>query len=236
MKNHTLFSVSVIFILLIAFGCGEKEPPQVYRKGKTSPLKKDTNLIEVVGLPIYFDSTEYLIHPVGEIQTYDGKASSYVGIKSKGYESSGNLSNIFNVSGNFTQLYFQKSDSEVKKPLTNQYLQIRAFTFLESVDKSIHKKILVYSVSDQDTNDDGTIDSNDSEALYVSYSSGQNFTRLTPPLQELIDWNIINAQHRLYFRTIEDTDKNGKFEKTDKLNHYYIDFDEEEFKVVPYQL
>ena len=57
----------------------------------------------------------------------------------------------------------------------------------------------------------------------MSEISGANFLKLTPNLQELIDWSVVEVNNRLYFRTIEDTNKNGDFDKDDNLHYYFVD-------------
>jgi hypothetical protein len=54
-------------------------------------------------------------------------------------------------------------------------------------------------------------------------------------LQELIDWNLIDSNSRLYFRTVEDTNKNGQFDKDDVVHYNYIDLSNNEWKVSNYE-
>ena len=85
-----------------------------------------------------------------------------------------------------------------------------------------------------DTNKDGKINQNDIRSLYLSSASGENFTKLSENLLELIDWNIIEAQNRLYFRCIEDINKNGAFDKNDKVHYHYVNLLADEWKVEMY--
>jgi hypothetical protein len=66
---------------------------------------------------------------------------------------------------------------------------------------------------DADTNRDGKLDSSDIKSLYLSEISGKRFTKVSMDLQ-LIDWNLIDSKSRLYFRTVEDTNKMGSLIKT----------------------
>lgn len=87
---------------------------------------------------------------------------------------------------------------------------------------------------DKDTNRDGKIDSNDIKTLYISEINGNNFTKLSADLEELIDWNTIEVQNRLYFRTIEDINKNGSFDKNDLMHYYYVDLKNPMWEAVKY--
>jgi hypothetical protein len=85
-----------------------------------------------------------------------------------------------------------------------------------------------------DSNKDGKLDSNDIKDLYISTIDGSNFKKLSVEFQEFIDWNVIDSQNRLYFRTIEDINKNGAFDKDDKVHYQYVDLLDKELKVVEY--
>jgi hypothetical protein len=82
---------------------------------------------------------------------------------------------------------------------------------------------MVYVLADMDSNKDGKIDTNDIKSLYVSSSNGDDFVKVSTNLQELVDWTVIDLQNRLYFRTIEDVNKNGAFYKDDQMHYYYAD-------------
>jgi hypothetical protein len=86
-----------------------------------------------------------------------------------------------------------------------------------------------------DTNKDGKLDANDIKSLYISEISGNHFIKLSPDFQELIDWNLIETKNRLYFRTTEDTNKNGDFDKDDTVFYYFVDLMDKEWKLNEYK-
>jgi hypothetical protein len=53
--------------------------------------------------------------------------------------------------------------------------------------------------------------------------------------QELIDWNLIDSKSRLYFRTVEDTNKMDSLTKNDVVQYNYIDLSNNEWKVINYE-
>ena len=59
-------------------------------------------------------------------------------------------------------------------------------------------------------------------------------TQKSAEFQELIDWNIVEAQNRLYYRTIEDINKNGAFDKNDLVHYYYVDLLSSDWKTEKY--
>ncbi len=143
--------------------------------------------------------------------------------------------NRFELTGYFENLKFQHLDSTALRPLTDKTVQIQTATFLNTIADNTKKQILVYSLVDADTNRDGKTDSNDIKSLYISNFNGTGFTKLSAALQELIDWNIVDAQNRLYFRAIEDNNKNGAFDKNDMVHYYYVNLLAKEWKAEEYE-
>jgi len=106
---------------------------------------------------------------------------------------------------------------------------------LKAVADRTQNQIMVYTLADADTNKDGKIDSGDIKTLYLSSISGENFTKISEDFQELIDWSLVESKSRLYFRTIEDTNQNGQFDKNDVLHYNYIDLASKKWEVKSYK-
>jgi hypothetical protein len=222
-------------VLLFAACKEEKEKPKVSydntAKAKAEAPKIDTTVVEIADLPIKITGTDYLIHPIGDIRFYDkskyesGSGSSEVSYTISNY-------NEFEITGYLRNLKFQQADSDSLKVLTDQPVLIQTATYLKTFTKS---QLLVYTLADMDTNKDGKIDSSDIKTLYISSISGEKFTKLSPDFQELIDWKLIEDKNRLYFRTIEDTNKNGEFDKDDVLHYNYVDLAAKEWKLTAYK-
>ena len=228
MKFYTCYA----FLLLLIIACNNQnqKPKVIYDAVKTTvknnPVVEDE--VEISDLPVQIDGTRYILHPVGSIR---------VGVEGKKY--GGNsyvLSNYnrFELTGNFSNLKFQHQDSTSFKTLTDKNIAIQNVTYLNAVAKSITKQFLVYTLEDLDSNKDGKLDDNDIKDLYISNANGSNFIKLSPDLQEVIDWKLIESQNRLYFRSVEDNNKNGAFDKEDKVHYYYVDLTNKELKVDEY--
>ena len=232
--------IILAFIKLFIVSCGNEEKPKVIYpengNAQTSELKKDSTLIEIADIPIHIDSTQYLIHPIGEYKMYGSRGKSYFGSSNYG---SGSFSissyNRYEITGDLHNLKFQKIDSENLTTLTKQNIRIKSITFLRDIFDNTNKQILVYRILDKDSNQDNKLDDNDINTLYISNIDGTNFTKLTAEFQELIDWKVIGIMNRLYFRSIEDTNKNGEFDKEDKVHYQYIDFNQDKLKITEYQ-
>jgi hypothetical protein len=233
------FSKYILFVITISLiGCKKAETPKViYDGGKSSELnttKIDTSSIKIADLPILMEGTKYLIHPVGDVRVYDDFSKVYGSSKTNQVSYAISNYNRFEITGYFDNLKFQHIDSTSVVPLTNKKIQIQTVTYLNTIAEKSKAKILIYTLVDSDTNKDGKIDQNDIKSLYISNVNGTSFSKLSLDLQELIDWNIIENQNRLYFRCIEDINKNGAFDKKDKVHYYYINLLAEEWKVEEY--
>ncbi len=236
MKN--VIFLSSIFLLFISCNSGNRTKVIYPKNGDETKteLKKDTTLIDIADIPMYIDSTAYLIHPVGSYKIYGtGSRKNVFG----SYSGSGGSFSVSGyrrdeISGNLHNLKFQHLDSDVLKPLTDQIVQIQSITFLRDVFNTNKKQYLVYKILDEDTNGDHKLNGDDVETLYMSKIDGTSFTKLTGAYHELIDFKVIPVNNRLYFRSMEDTNKDGKFDKEDTVLYQYVDFNSDVLEVTSY--
>lgn len=233
-----IFRVIPFLLLTLTISCKEEKqtPKVIYEQVKESisPKKIDTSSIKIADLPIHMEGSNYLIHPVGDVRLYDDYSKVYGSSKTNQVSYAISNYNRFELTGYFDNLKFQHIDSTNVNTLTEDKVQIQTVTFLNTISDKFKKQILVYTLVDDDTNKDGKIDQNDIKSLYLSYSDGSNFTKVSEPLQELIDWNIIEVQKRLYLRCIEDINKNGAFDKNDKVHYHFVNLFVNEWKVEEY--
>jgi hypothetical protein len=227
-----------ISLLLLASCKEETEKPKViYDASKVGRelTKADSTQIKIADLPIQMQGTDYLIHPVGDLSVYEKGSKNKYGSSSVN-DLSFTISNAseYEITGYLQNLKFQKIGSDSIKALTDKPVLIQTATYLKTVSDKINKQIMVYTMMDVDTNKDGKLDVSDITTLYLSKISGDKFTKVSVDFQELIDWNLIESQNRLYFRTVEDTNKNGKFDSKDVVHYNYIDLANKDWKVESY--
>ena len=199
-------------------------------------VKIDSTQIEVADLPVHMPGTKYLIHAIGDVRLAEKSNGKFGSSKTNSVSYSISNYNRFELTGYLNNLKFQHLDSTSVYTLTDRAIEILTATYLDEISKKINTGILVYTIVDNDTNLDGKINSNDITTLYISQINGKKFTKLSPDLEELIDWNTIEAQNRLYFRTIEDINKNGSFDKNDLVNYYFVDLSASDWKAVKYNV
>lgn len=223
-------------LLLLLVSCKEEEAkkPKVNYDAKIStqePTAETANAILVADLPVQMDGTSVLLHPVGEFAVLGGK-----GKYSSGGKESFRVSNYgeYEITGYLSNLKFQEIGSDSLKVLTDKPVMIERITYLKSYADATKKQFLVYVLVDMDSNKDGKLDSSDIKDLYISSITGDGFVKLSIDFQELIDWNVIESQNRLYFRTIEDSNKNGAFDSDDKVHYQFVDLTAKEMAVKEY--
>lgn len=237
MKNFSKYSILALIMLLV--GCKEeaKKPKVIYEntsKEQSEP-EIDTSKILVADLPVQMEGTSVLLFPIGEFTVASGRSKAkYSSSERESFVVSN--SNEYEITGYLSNFKFQQIGSDSLKVLTDKPVLIERVTYLKSIADKTKKQFLVYVLEDMDSNKDGKLDSNDIKDLYISTIDGSNFKKLSVEFQEFIDWNVIDSQNRLYFRTIEDINKNGAFDKDDKVHYQYVDLMDKELKVVEYSV
>lgn len=221
---------------LFFFSCKkEAEKPKVIYENPSKVVaanKSDTSTVKIVDLPIQMEGTNILLFPVGDLKSSDSNDYS----SSRGNQLGFKVSNYseYQITGFIKNIKFQEVGKDSIVSLTDKNVLIQSVTYLKSVADKTKQQILVYILEDMDTNKDVKLDDNDIKSLYLSDISGNRFTKISIDFQELIDWKIMEYGNRLYYRTIEDINKNGEFDKNDKLHYYFIDFKDKEWKSTEY--
>ncbi len=235
MKNYAFYISLILTVTLV--GCKKEEAPTpkvIYEdtsKAKTE-VPEDTTQVEIADLPINMEGTNYLIFPVGTVSG-DKKGLKSAYDSETGYT----VSNYgeYQITGYLQNLKFQEMGKDTIYALTDKNVLIETATYLKALADKTKKQLMVYSLADMDTNKDNKLDNNDIRSLYLSDMSGKNFTKLSVDFQELIDWSLIESKSRLYFRTIEDTNKNGEFDKEDKVHYFYVNLLGKDWKALEYR-
>jgi hypothetical protein len=235
MKKYALYISIIVGFTLVSCKKEAIDKPKVIYEDATKSKRValvDTSQIEVADLPITMEGTNFLIHPIGVIS---GKSKGFKSYSDS--EQSFAVSNYgeYEITGYLKNLKFQEIGTDSIYTLTDKQVMIETATYLKTVADKSKLQLIVYSLADMDTNKDDKLDGNDIKSLYISTISGKKFTKLSTDFQEVIDWKIIETNNILYFRTIEDTNKNGAFDADDQLQYYFVNLVDKDWKVNSYR-
>jgi hypothetical protein len=233
--------ISMVAAAAILVSCGQGKPTIDYNRGSvdtTSVLDesiKDTTKILVSELPITFDSTDILLFGIRLVDLQERGGYSKMGSSSSGSSDYGSSHlNGDNLRGSFVNIVFHDRTGDSERKLTDKKMEIREVNFLRGIFRKTKTGYLLYSISDRDSNGDKELNDGDLEALYISKVDGSDFKKLTKELHELYDWRLIAGDSRIYFRTLEDKNKDGELNNKDKFHYYYIDFSGDKYAISEY--
>lgn len=217
--------ISLLFVCLLITSCVDKIERPLASGSQTEPATEELKVVP--HLPVQIDSTDYLLHPIGKLSE-----------RKSGYYSSGTSAGVYRssdgISGELTNIKFQKLDSEELLPLTNDRVIISSVEFLRAIFQNTGKAFLLYEVCDRDSNGDDELDRKDVSSLYISSINGENFRKLTAEDQNFEEFTIVDEMNRVYFKTTEDINDDREFDEKDRAYLFYIDLGAEAPKVIEY--
>ena len=237
MKHFSTYIILSVLTLFVSCKKETEKPKVIYENTSKSvnQVKADADKILLADLPIQMEGTSVLLFPLGELNISEGNNSK---LESSSYRRDRNFvvsnSSEYEITGYLSNIKFQQIGKDSLSTLTDKPIIIERVTYLKNFADKSKKQFLVYVLEDLDSNKDGRLDSDDIKNLYISDINGKNFTKLSAEFQELIDWNSIDSHNRLYFRTIEDINKNGAFDKEDKVHYHFVDLLSKDWKVKEY--
>ena len=232
-----ILKIVVVCAFMAFVGCKkEKETPKVIYENpskKSVASKIDTTKVEIADLPVQMQGTNVLLFPVGDLNVRERNSKeSSSALDKQSFKISNYSEN--EITGYLRNIKFQQIGNDSIKKLTDKPVLIQSVTYLKTMADKTKQQILVYLLADMDTNKDNILDTNDIQSLYMSNITGTRFTKMSIDFQEVIDWNVIESKSRLYFRTIDDTNKNGAFDKSDGVHYHYVDLSDKNWKVTDY--
>ena len=227
MKYTLLF---VFLFSLIACGGNHQSPEVVYPENTVDSTETTNTLLEPIeknlftDFPFAFDSTSLYIFPVKN--TFDSRGSSdrtsndFSNYKSYSYSDVTYLG-MDKTSGWFYNFLFQDEISETLRAITNKEVRFSEMTIIRDTinQQAIHTLLL--KVYDKDSNQDKFLTRNDLMSYYVANEDGKRLRKISPEGHLLNGFTYEKRLKVLYFNTIEDSNKNGKFEDNDPHHQYF---------------
>jgi hypothetical protein len=221
----------LILIIMVVFDTSRKKGQAGLRlvtndsSAKASEQKKQQIL--VYGEYMDLDSTNYLLIPLG-MKTEDDRENRLLKNRSSDDYSSESYSGSYrSFKYNFYSLNFSNCNNIIfynkKKDETHLLLQkpavISEFYFPFYNKEYTAKKywFLLLGIHEADTNEDGYINDEDAEKVYISHLSGKSMIQITPDNSQLIDWYIDEYSNNILMKVRIDTNNDKKFTQTDDI-------------------
>ena len=235
--------LAFLTVTFLSLSCGQNNQKRDNIESQPATLQldsiiADTTRIIVIGLPIYFDSTNFLLHPIGFKNLSDRNSkllfSRYSGGGFSDVELFVGKIREDSYTGNITNLIFENLESRNQHLLTEQALNINSINYLRDIARVINKDYLLYTGIDQDNNHDGSLDKSDHKSLFISNFDGTNFNKITKANEEYYDGELLTRDLRYYFRTTEEKEIIGSNHKATIFRSYFIDFSKDPYLVVEY--
>lgn len=205
------------------FGFTKKVNQKEYQKVEINNNKGESNQKQA-NLPFQFQGLDYLYFAVDNI--ISDKQSEKVYFSSERKVSGTSFASVGarSITCDIDNLLIRPNDSSVFHLLSKKPVKIYSIDYLYELDTLYNIQLLVFRMIDTDSNNDNALDRHDIESLYLSNGNGENLIKISPQKEDLLDWKAEQQFGLLYFRTREDSNKDGKFDTDDKVNLYEYDF------------
>ncbi|MGB5926896.1 MAG: hypothetical protein WBH03_01915, partial [Cyclobacteriaceae bacterium] len=221
-------------LLLVTLACSDRKPRIDYANQDTTEVTmndmvRDTSRSLMANLPVRFDSTEHLIYGLRVVD--NDEKGSY--LRSSSYKSNSDDSYFHNgntLHGTYVNLIFEDAAGR-RTLLTDKKLVITRVHYLREIYRSTGKDYLLYLVRDYDSDGNGSVNTRDLQSMHMSRTDGSEFRKITANMHELQDYRFIAGTDAMYFRTLEDSDKDGNLTDQDSYHHYVVDFTEKGYRV-----
>lgn len=230
--------ISCLAMIVFCSGCNgpeSKAPEIVADTVLVAAEKPDSAHVMVSRLPIQFNSTDVLLFLV-QMEDFSSRSATkayyeYGAAPDLGL-SSGNFEGD-KVEGWFVNVLFEDVNG-VSRKLTQHRIIIESMHFLRAIFSATGKGYILYEVYDQDINGDGEFSYEDPKSLYLSNADGTAFRKLTKGGHKYHDHAVLKSKRSLYFRTLEDINKDGRFNANDRVHYYHVDFSHEGYVLKEY--
>jgi len=215
----------LIWLFLGFFSCVNS--PTIKPKPDLKNLTPD-QIVEKFNLyfdqPVIIDSSDNVMYPIILENSDDIRENS-------GYGSGSSYSNTTK----YCNILFYNTNNSEYHLLTNDKVLIYSFSS-EKINNSTYRNedfirsgltiadnFIYYSIRKTDSNDDGKINAEDANYLYISNKKGANFKQISPDSFNVVSWKIDKRTNKILFSVSKDTDHDKKFTYNDEHDLYIYD-------------
>lgn len=219
----------------------DQQPPVIVDENSAVEdfkIEKDTTMVKVLSLPVYIDSTDYIYHPIKLINAAKkDERKSFLSYDNE-YSSDNNRNNYasYGFVGAFAGFAVENIKTGNIIKLTNQEIRFSGVRIYNKLEYNPRVEFVIYEGYNLDTNKDSKLDYQDRSALFISNLDGSNFTKLSEDFEEYQNYTFIVENDKLYFQTIKDINKDGRYENNDEYRNYVVDLKASKKIAVRYDL
>lgn len=221
------FLIALLLVLAVALACNrsrnDDEDDSSERRKKV--LEKDEEKQEssetkiVYGNPYMLNGTSFVMVPVLITPDDDNIIESFKReyfSPEKIYTSYSDRYNMFSYGDMYNVLFYNIKDS-TNYSLLNRKALINKFympSYREGDTSSA--RFIIFSLIEEDYNNDEEIDEDDGETVYKSTIFGTDIRQISPDRVKLIDWEADDANDKLVLYVTDDVNRDKKFDKNDE--------------------
>lgn len=222
--------ITFLTILFLGLGACNDRPrdvladPMSERNIETSDSKYNTINLQFNN-PIVLDSSGWILYPL----TFEELEETEKEFKSSSYERQYAYWNVA----------FYNTETKQTRLLSNS-LKILINSISPKIETIIHsgerteknKGLIYYSITTNDFNKDGKLNSKDPKYLFISDLSGQDFKQVSPDNFDIIHWHTILESNKILIQARKDRNKNNKFDGDDETVSFIYDIDNQKVEQV----
>jgi hypothetical protein len=168
--------------------------------------------------PMELDSGTHALIPMS-ISNDRGKGGSYSSYE-KDY-----------TSGYWNVLFLDLRTQETHL-LTDKRMRITGIHIHKREQGKVLSQHVLYSIIDEDVNNDGQFDYADAEHLSISDATGHGLTPVSPVKEDVMSWRVLDGHDRIIIITRVDTDGDRVYEQHEDANVYLYDVHTRELRRV----
>ena len=231
MKKNFLIAISILIIIILAFGRGKRdeEKEEITEKSKKEKIEdkyeeEDEEEIKeklVYGNPIILENYDLVLIPLTLVETDE----DFFGRIKKEYFDNNNQSfspyshnfSRFNLKDLYNIIFYNKITEE-EYPLIEKRELINNFYIPQNPSKdTVKTNFILYSTINDDYNKDGKIDKDDGETVFICDIDGKNKKQISDNNIMLLKWEIDFKFDILFLVLKEDSDDDNKFTNADEI-------------------
>ena len=189
------------------------------RSGKDEDEDAEEVQMKIVyGNPYLLGNSPYVLIPVRLASTDEdifGKLKREYFLPEQLYTKYSDSYNRLNYGNMYNVLFYNSSDSTCYSLLDRKAFINKFYIPSERGADTTQGNFIIFTLSEQDYNNDNDIDGDDGETVYKCSLYGKDVRQISPDRIQLIDWKTDDANDRIYMYITEDSNGDKKFNNDD---------------------